>query len=207
MIEIYACRVRDGETRETYAKRLPAQWLEAWRARHGNGRHELTACQSLAGLGLLWYGGGAGELVYGENGRPFLRGADLDFNIAHTADAVFCAIARGEGARVGIDAEASERAGRLDRVQFSERWFCEEELRTYREDPTAERFLRIWTRKEAAVKYSGRGMQDLHLTDTVRMEREGRVQFVEYRTQEMTVTVCCAPEEAVAQEILWVEEV
>ncbi len=207
MIEIYACYVRDDQTREAYAERLPAQWLEAWRTRHGNGRHELTACQSLAGLCLLGHGGGEGELVYDGNGRPSLRGADLDFNIAHTANAVFCAIARGDGARVGIDAEAQGRAERLDRAQFAARWFCEEELRSYQERPTAEQFLRIWTRKEAAVKYSGRGMQDLHLTDTAKMEREGHLQFVEYRTQGLTVTVCCAPEEEVAQEILWVEEV
>ncbi len=92
--------------------------------------------------------------VYGEHGKPSLRDyPHIHFNISHCRQAVICVIGDSP---VGCDVESISRY-KESLVKYT---MNEEEQNAIRnsESPEVE-FTRLWTRKEAAVKLSGRGLQ------------------------------------------------
>ncbi len=99
------------------------------------------------------------RLAYGEQGKPSLRepAADLTFNLSHSGDLLLLAFGRGR--ELGIDVERTGRDVAWERV--ARRFFERRELEALRSLPAAERraaFFRCWTRKEAFVKATGRGV-------------------------------------------------
>ncbi|MBR3893859.1 MAG: 4'-phosphopantetheinyl transferase superfamily protein [Clostridia bacterium] len=184
---------------------MDEKFLSAHRARHGLMRNERAARASLAGLLLLQSTGVRGDLIYNENGRPSLLGESCDFNITHTDAHTFCAVARpsaaSEPCRLGLDAENLSRLSheRVDRL--AERWFSDAENASFAADPTPEAFLRIWTRKEALLKWIGTGLVDLPHADTVCAEAFYNVRFVEYRMGDTLITLCLAADAVAPQEI------
>ena len=171
---------------------IPTQWLVAWDACHKVGKNEKTACLSLSALSLLRRAGADGTLCYGENGRPFFSDRTCDFSITHTQNHVFCAIIDGEdgSARVGIDAEDINRSDLSNLDEMAARWFSENEQKVFFASPTKETFLRIWTRKEAYVKYIGEGLRALSKIDTVALKNEGSIRFFDYRVDDILITIC-----------------
>ena len=95
------------------------------------------------------------ELVFRRNtyGKPYLKSdPSLFFSVSHTRNAIAVVLSDGEA---GVDIE---RIGRPDRdaarTAFTDREYdfvytCEEDA--------GERFFEIWTRKEAYLKWLGRG--------------------------------------------------
>lgn len=201
MIELYAATVQRLPTRDVLFSLLDPAWRLAWEARHPIVKNETVARQSLAGLCLLSAAGARGELTYAENGRPFLVGEALDFNISHTEGLVVCAVERDEvSPRVGIDAEALEHVKALPYAALAARWCSKREQALFASNPTAECFLRLWTRKEALIKYSGEGLCGLRNADTVVAE-EGDIRFAEYWCEDHLVTLCHSARRVVPQEI------
>lgn len=186
---------------------LPAQWLSAWEARHVDRAHKrdtLTARQSLGGLCLLRALNATGTLCYEKDGKPTLSDTTLDFSITHTDTLVLCALESRTDKitpHVGIDAESILRIKNLPTERLAARWFTADEQTHYQEDATSEAFARIWTRKEALVKYHGRGLSDLRETDTVAAEKSG-IRFTEYRIGDVLATLC-HNEEIAPTEILF----
>jgi 4'-phosphopantetheinyl transferase len=94
-----------------------------------------------------------------DGGRPFIAGdhsIDLDFNIAHTKGMV--AMAAGWGLRLGIDVEAFARRRNLE---IARRYFSVREIAGLHALPPEEqpqRFLELWTLKEAYLKAIGTGI-------------------------------------------------
>lgn len=88
------------------------------------------------------------ELARGEKGKPFFPAhPERQFNLSHTDGFALCVLS-DEG-EVGVDIErVTERKENLPRYVMSE-----EELAGW--DGTWEDFFRIWTIKEAYVKYRG----------------------------------------------------
>ena len=94
-----------------------------------------------------------------EGGKPVLaEPADtgIHFSVSHTGNLFACVIAGGE---VGLDIQETRRtnADRLARRYFTNeenRWLAQSGLTT--DDTSA--FFRLWTRKEAYAKYTGRGL-------------------------------------------------
>ncbi len=88
-------------------------------------------------------------------GKPFLsHRPSFHFNISHTAGAVLAAF---HTAPVGAD---TEYIGHGDPA-LARRFFAPGEIDFIRNGPTedaARRFCRIWTQKEAYVKFSGQGI-------------------------------------------------
>ncbi|WP_179415844.1 4'-phosphopantetheinyl transferase family protein [Mucilaginibacter sp. E4BP6] len=82
-------------------------------------------------------------------GRPYLNGSSLDFNISHSGNLV--AIALSDTNRVGLDLEEKKW------VQLSDfdMVFTSEELSFINDD--LDNFYDYWTVKEAAMKADGRG--------------------------------------------------
>ncbi len=99
------------------------------------------------------------RLKRGIRGRPELDGEHgIDFNVSHTGDTALiaiCADARG-GTRIGVDIERQARrvnADGLARKFLSARERAE--MATLDTDARRERFLRLWTCKEAMSKATG----------------------------------------------------
>ena len=95
------------------------------------------------------------EIVVGENGKPFLKGGEMFFNISHCAEGVAAAL---DTAPVGIDVQ--EIGGFNERV--AKRFFDESENKKINASPDkAKAFTRIWTLKESAIKCEGKSLADL----------------------------------------------
>ncbi len=163
-------------------------------------RHQTAAGKSqraAAGALLTHLLGADGKpplLSHGSRGKPYLAGReDLFFNLTHCGRFVLCAVSEGE---VGVDAQWQEPC----RPSVVGRCFTEAERAWMDQDPD-ERFTRLWTRKEAYVKFTGFGLV-LPLssfsvpTDTLGWDEDQHCQWAEQKTQDgeksLWVTVCTA---------------
>ncbi|MEM7086873.1 MAG: 4'-phosphopantetheinyl transferase superfamily protein [Bacteroidota bacterium] len=93
------------------------------------------------------------QILYDKNGRPFIKGVPLDFNITHSGNLVLCAISGTQ--RVGIDVEE------INDIQFEDfheqMTPCEyEKISSSPNKPRA--FYDYWTQKEAVLKANGEGL-------------------------------------------------
>ena len=103
---------------------------------------------------VLSENGVAPILAYGENGKPYLaNNSDAYFSITHSDKWVFLAVADCE---IGIDAQAPRRVC----PRLAARSTTPEELAWVKQD-TEPNFTRLWTMKEAYLKYTGTGLSVL----------------------------------------------
>ena len=189
MIKLYGAVC--GTDISALQKAIPNQWLAAWHTCVKIGKNEKAALLSLSALSLLHRAGVDGTFAYGENGRPYFSDRTCDFSITHTQNHVFCAIIDGEElARIGIDAEDLDRPDFSNLDEMAARWFGKNEQAVFAASPTNETFLRIWTRKEAYVKYTGEGLKSLSKIDTVSLEANGDIRFFDYRDDDVLLSVC-----------------
>lgn len=89
---------------------------------------------------------------YTDKGRPYIDGADLDFNISHSGDLVVCAFSTE--VKVGIDLQkkmAMTKAQANLYFNLIDGANCPEDLR-------ADYVIDVWTRKEAVSKLVGDGL-------------------------------------------------
>lgn len=91
---------------------------------------------------------------YDEGGKPTIRGhADIHFNLSHCAKAVACIVADRP---VGIDVEETCRyKDNLARYAMND----EEYDQITHSDNPALTFTKLWTMKEALLKYTGEGLR------------------------------------------------
>lgn len=93
----------------------------------------------------------------GELGKPFVEGADLEFNLSHSGTKALIAVARGRP--VGVDVERIRRIPEQETILA--RIATEEERAAFASLAAADRdteFFRIWTRTEALCKVTGEGL-------------------------------------------------
>lgn len=90
------------------------------------------------------------EIQTGPDGKPFLVGAGLGFNISHSGGSVVAAFSQFP---VGIDLETPGR--RTDFSAIARRFFHPAEVDSV---VTEDDFLRHWTAKEAMLKLAGTGL-------------------------------------------------
>ncbi len=94
----------------------------------------------------------------GIHGKPFFPShPDVQFSVSHTGGIWVCVFAnRPVGCDVQMHRENDDPA-RLSRL--AKRWFSAEECRYLEENGyTPTEFYRIWSRKEAYVKFTGEGI-------------------------------------------------
>lgn len=96
------------------------------------------------------------ELLFNKNayGKPYLLGfPDFQFNISHTRNAIAIAISQKE---VGVDIEKIKTAD----LKIAERFFTKCELDYILSEKTQKEalFYEIWTKKEAYIKWIGKGL-------------------------------------------------
>lgn len=106
-------------------------------------------------------------LDHDEKGAPVCRGAALALSLSHSGAYIAVAVGR---APVGVDVERKRKTP----VGVAKRWFRPEEnalLKTEgTEDTQSRTFFRLWTVKEAALKYIGKGLAGgLETVDALRL--------------------------------------
>ena len=90
------------------------------------------------------------ELIKGQNGKPYLKGNPLYFNLSHTEG--FCVVCISDS-EVGVDCEKIDYNFASKIVGFSKRYFHESELNLLENnDYSPKTFFEIWTKKEAYIK-------------------------------------------------------
>jgi 4'-phosphopantetheinyl transferase len=93
-----------------------------------------------------------------EHGKPYLADTpELTFNLSHSADALVIAV--GWNCQLGVDMEVCK--SRTSLAALVDKCFAEEEIAYWKQLSEAEKtvgFYRFWTRKEAFVKATGRGI-------------------------------------------------
>lgn len=96
---------------------------------------------------------------YGENGKPYFRDYPFYFNLSHSGDYVLCAISAGE-----IGADIQQRCGK-NAEKIAGRFFSKQEAEAIATEQTGEEreklFYRLWSRKEAYGKLTGKGISDV----------------------------------------------
>lgn len=99
-------------------------------------------------------------LQYSDEGKPALDAShqsDLQFNVAHSHELALVALTRG--AALGVDLEYRRKLE--DARRFAQRFFSAQEVAALSAAPAAQQpafFFRIWTRKEAFIKATGKGL-------------------------------------------------
>jgi 4'-phosphopantetheinyl transferase len=156
---------------------LPAAWMlldEAERARAlrfkvEGAQRRFVLCRATLRRLLGSYLAVAPEVVefrYGPTQKPYLggrwAGAGLFFNLAHSGD--WAALAFTLDGEVGVDVEAMRL--QPDLLAIARRFFTPQEAAPLAELPPAEQvrtFYTVWSRKEAFIKMTGKGLsQPLH---------------------------------------------
>lgn len=95
------------------------------------------------------------KIIAGKNGKPFLKGGEIFFNISHCAEGVAVAL---DTAPIGIDVQEID----VYNEKVAKRFFDENENARITASPNkAKTFMRIWTLKESAIKCEGKSLADL----------------------------------------------
>lgn len=131
-------------------------------------KHQKSAQDSLLGKLLLKYGFKKIAPTYtlqdiqiGNRERPYIDDK-IDFNIAHSGEYIICAIV--QNSRVGIDIEKHRNIN----VDLFTKYFNEEEWYEIQSANSKEdAFFNLWTIKESAIKYDGRGVEMLSKTHKI----------------------------------------
>ncbi|RKE23358.1 4'-phosphopantetheinyl transferase superfamily protein [Streptomyces sp. TLI_171] len=125
---------------------------------HGATRHIVAGCLGVVPAELRWR--------HGPHGKPELTGrhTGAEVNLSHSDDLALVAVSATRAVGVDIQRVLPERLA----TALAERHFPPEEVRFVRAatdpDRRAERFARLWARKEALVKaHGGRLTQGLRI--------------------------------------------
>ncbi len=146
----------DNFSAEIFLKFLPKNRQEKfYRLKRKNDRDNCVIAYLLLRLALKENGIENFEIVLGKNGKPFLKGSEMFFNISHCAEGVAVAL---DTEPVGIDAQ--EIDGFNEKV--AKRFFDESENKKINASPDkAKAFTRIWTLKESVIKCGGESIANL----------------------------------------------
>jgi 4'-phosphopantetheinyl transferase len=128
---------------------------------------------------------------YTDTNQPVLQGTNLKFSISHSGNMVLCAIA--EGGALGIDVERTKPV-KLDLMKFyfdRESWF-----QIINAPDVYEEFYRHWTMREAAIKASGLGIDQMELSEMVPEDHTIQVRNEIYHCRMVPIrydyTICVA---------------
>ncbi|MDL2287574.1 4'-phosphopantetheinyl transferase superfamily protein [Eubacteriales bacterium OttesenSCG-928-G02] len=113
------------------------------------------------------------EIEYTEKGKPNLVGVNKYISVTTTGDVMLCVLS---DAPVGVDGEQLSRFteidSKIDFLALAERFFTEDEADYVRyNDSDALSFARIWVRKEAYSKFTGKGLVDFQNFSVTNGER------------------------------------
>ena len=102
------------------------------------------------------------EILYTNRGKPYIKGLPTEKYVSVTTagEVTVCVFSDSQ---IGIDGEKLTRFDDFDKkaeyVALAERFFADDEVEHIRSGDTM-CFANIWVRKEAYVKYTGKGMAE-----------------------------------------------
>ena len=133
-------------------------------------------------------------LDHDEKGAPFCSGTGLALSLSHSGPYIAAAVG---DAPIGVDVERQRKAP----SDVAKRWFRPEEnafLQTLSEGTYPSSFFRLWTVKEAALKYTGEGLSGgLETIDALRLLRAAKNGAAD-KSEPLAAQNFALPEEAVA---------
>lgn len=141
--------------------------------------------------------------AYGHNGKPYIANdQDRYFSISHSGRYVVCAVADTE---VGVDVEVLSSP----RPAVIRRCFTPEEQDWI--DNDSDRFIRLWTMKEAYMKLTGSGLsipaKDVHLPiPPVNGFDNANNCWWHLSRWESPVSLCCHQEDIVKEHIISIKD-
>jgi 4'-phosphopantetheinyl transferase len=94
------------------------------------------------------------QILKSEEGKPYIKGYPIHFNISHSGDYVACAFSEQE---VGVDIEQIKKVD----MTMAKRFFSKNEwtdLFAKNEEEHIDHFFSLWTLKESYIKWLGKGM-------------------------------------------------
>lgn len=101
------------------------------------------------------------RLCRNENGKPFVEGNEYYVGVTHTDKLLIVGV---DAENFGIDCESADRtvqnADKIAKKHFSEKE-CDYIFAASDHTETNARFLEVWVKKEAYVKYLGTGIKDM----------------------------------------------
>ena len=120
-----------------------------------------------------------------EYGKPYIQGyPDFQFNISHTHNALTVAFCDDE---IGVDVE---RVKSVD-LKISDRFFTSDEQAYIQHSENKDiAFCEIWTKKEAYIKYMGKGLS-IPLTSFSVLDENVDSMVSSFQVQGYIVSVCC----------------
>ncbi|MBL8150806.1 MAG: 4'-phosphopantetheinyl transferase superfamily protein [Blastocatellia bacterium] len=125
------------------------------------------------------------EFLYGEYGKPFLLGQPVEFNLSHSGN--FLAFAITIGGKIGVDIELLREMSDIESIV--KHYFAPQECQKFLSFSLEERmvaFFNCWTRKEAFIKATGKGLSEPLDAFTVSLESDdARLIWVKDREDEL----------------------
>ncbi len=193
MIAVYALPVSALPSEQEMLSALPVSMRLPWEKAHAGLHRAEQRRTSLGCLHLLSHSVPHGTLAYQPNGRPYFTDLPVTFSLSHSEQLVVCAVCRTEGTAapppsIGVDTESLSRIALMDYRALCRRYATGAERQVYLPEPSAEQFLRLWTRKEALLKQTGKGLSGLSEADTESATRN--VRFAEYRSGDNLISLC-----------------
>lgn len=122
-----------------------------------------------------------------ENGKPFLKGENIFFNISHCKSGVAVAVSDSE---IGIDIQDIEPY----KESVAKRVCTEKEIELIKKSENKDRaFTRIWTLKEAAAKCDGSGIKilgDFSFENSKKTFEKYNKKFATFEYENLFISVC-----------------
>lgn len=127
-------------------------------------------------------------IVFGENGKPYIKDNEIFYNLSHSGSFVCCAVSDSE---IGIDAENIKRAN----LKISEKIFTKSEINRLEEAKNKEKeFIRLWALKESYMKYSGSGLsvapKEIEIEFAGAVPKYKSVSFFEFEKDGYMISCC-----------------
>jgi 4'-phosphopantetheinyl transferase len=91
------------------------------------------------------------------HGRPRVPGADLMLSISHSGELI--GVAATDGTPVGLDVETVKRRADASLIEYALSPAERDALKGLTDDERATAFFTYWTRKEAVMKATGKGLK------------------------------------------------
>lgn len=134
------------------------------------------------------YGAVKVRLGYSTDGKPYLIDMpQIHFNLSHCNQGIALAISSEP---VGVDIESSDR---YDDKLIDFTMSADESALIRGSQNPEQAFIQLWTKKEACVKYTGKGITD-DLKDVLEMQKEIHIHTIVNHSIGCAVSVCCKSE-------------
>ena len=181
---------------ETACANLSAERLKKVQSQKGERDKLLSAAAGyILERGLKEEGVTNPQFFYNADGKPYLKGGKVHFNLSHSGSVAVCALSDSE---VGVDVQALRPVKNelLKKVCTQ----AEYSFVTADGESSLQRFCRLWALKESVMKCLGKGLSlspkriEINFSSAICAKIDGKdsaLYFKEYERDGYCIAVCC----------------